>query len=279
MTRDARRLARRAGAYAVLVIAAVIALFPIYWTLTTSLKPIVDALSIPPKFLFFDITLDNYARLISRPEFASSSWATILITSGVTILTVAVGALAAYPLARRWRTVGRRPLEASLVMIRVVPPVVLMVPLFNIAIALDLYDQIPFIIVIMSALNLPFAVWLMVSFIQQIPAELDECAQIDGASHLGVFLRVIVPLARPGLAATTIFVALMAWNEFLIPLVLADQRAKTLPLFISGFIQARTVDWGVMAAGAIVAIAPIAILTVAAQRSLVSGLGLGAVKG
>jgi multiple sugar transport system permease protein len=118
----------------------------------------------------------------------------------------------------------------------------------------------------------------MVSFIQQIPYDLEESGEVDGATRLRILGHLVLPLAAPGLAATTILVSLIAWNEFLIPLVLAGNRTRTLPLLISTFVQTRTVDWGVMAAGATVAILPIAILTVLAQRSLVSGLGIGGVK-
>lgn len=123
-----------------------------------------------------------------------------------------------------------------------------------------------------------FVIWLMTSFIEQIPVELEECAAIDGAGRLGVIGRVVVPLALPGLAATAIFVALLTWNEFLVPVLLAGERAKTLPVYISGFISNRTLDWGPMAAASSLAIIPIAVLTVVIQRQLVSGLSSGAVK-
>jgi ABC-type glycerol-3-phosphate transport system permease component len=134
------------------------------------------------------------------------------------------------------------------------------------------------LVVVYAAFNLPFAVWMMVSFIQQIPYELEESGEVDGATRLRILWHVVLPLAASGLAATTILVSLIAWNEFLIPLVLAGNQTRTLPLLISTFVQARTLDWGVMTAGATIAILPIAILTVLAQRSLVSGLGIGAVK-
>ena len=269
---------RHSGSYLVLTVASIIALFPILWTMSTSLKQIVDALSIPPKFVWFHYTLHNYTKLFHTPGFSAAYVTTLEVTFGSALVTVVVGSLAAYPIARRWRFLGRRPLEASLVIIRAIPPIVLLVPLFSLVINHGLYDRPLTLVVVYAAFNLPFAVWMMVSFIQQIPYELEESGEVDGANRLRILGHLVLPLAMPGLAATTILVSLIAWNEFLIPLVLAGNNTRTLPLLISTFVQTRTVDWGVMAAGATVAILPIAILTVLAQRSLVSGLGIGGVK-
>ena len=269
---------RHGGSYLVLTVASIIALFPILWTMSTSLKQIVDALSIPPKFVWFQYTLHNYTKLFHTPGFSAAYVTTLEVTFGSALVTVVVGSLAAYPIARRWRFLGRRPLEASLVIIRAIPPIVLLVPLFSLVINHGLYDHPLTLVVVYAAFNLPFAVWMMVSFIQQIPYELEESGEVDGANRLRILGHLVLPLAMPGLAATTILVSLIAWNEFLIPLVLAGNNTRTLPLLISTFVQTRTVDWGVMAAGATVAILPIAILTVLAQRSLVSGLGIGGVK-
>lgn len=265
-------------AYATLIAASFIALFPIFWTISTSLKDIVDALAIPPKFLDFQVTFHNYGKLFHTPGFAQVYLTTLIVTLGSAALTVVVGSLAAYPIARRWKFPGRRPLEASLVIIRAIPPIVLMVPLFSLVVDHGMYDKPLTLIVVYSAFNLPFAVWMMVTFIQKVPYDLEEAAQVDGGSRLTVFVRIVLPLTAPGLGATSIIVSLIAWNEFLIPLILAGNRTRTLPLLISTFVQARTIDWGVMTAGATIAILPIAILTVLAQKSLVSGLGIGAVK-
>jgi ABC-type glycerol-3-phosphate transport system permease component len=165
-----------------------------------------------------------------------------------------------------------------MVIARAVPGVVLIVPLFEIVTRLRVYDDLWALIVIYAAVNLPFAVWLMTSFFQQVPFELEESALVDGAGRLQVLRMIVLPLAAPGLAATAIFVALLCWNEFLIPALLAGERSKTLPVFISGFISARNLDWGPMAAASSLAIVPIALITVVLQRRLVAGLSAGAVK-
>jgi ABC-type glycerol-3-phosphate transport system permease component len=156
--------------------------------------------------------------------------------------------------------------------------VVLVVPLYQLATRLNLYGNRWTLIVIYATLNLPFAIWLMTGFIEQIPVEVEESARTDGANTLKTLVFVILPLAAPGIVATSVFVALLAWNEFLIPVLLASEESKTLPVYISGFISARTLDWGPMAAASAVSIVPIAIFTALIQRRLVSGLSAGAVK-
>lgn len=274
----ASRSARTFLVYGTLAGAVLLALFPVLWTFSTSIKDRVDALAMPPKFFDFDPTLANYTPFFQQGAFFDALMASLWTTLGSTVLTVSIGALAAYPLARSRSFLGRRPMGLLLVAVRAMPAVVLMVPLYQIVIALGMYDQLIVVILVMTGFNLPFATWLMVSYIKQIPFELDEAARIDGASSLGVFRRVIAPLSAPGLAATTIFVAMISWNEFLIPLVLGAKTAQTLPVFISGFIQQRVINWGALAAGATIAILPITIFTILIQRQLVKGLGLGAVK-
>ncbi len=268
----------RVASYAVLVVAAVIALFPLFWTVSTSIKSRVDSFAIPPKFVSFEATAKNYRTLFETPTFGQIYRNTVVITLSSTALSVVVGTLAAYALARYRRFPGRRPFEATLVLVRAMPGIVLMIPIFQIVTRLDLYDNRLALIVIYASLNLPFAVWLMTGFMDGIPVEVEESARIDGASGLKVFWHVILPLAAPGVVATSVFVALLAWNEFLIPVLLAGEDSKTLPVYISGFISARNLDWGPMAAASALAIIPIAVFTALIQRRLVGGLSSGAVK-
>jgi ABC-type glycerol-3-phosphate transport system permease component len=158
------------------------------------------------------------------------------------------------------------------------PGIVLMVPLFLIVLRAGLFDKIWVMTLVYATVNLPFAVWVMTSFIAQIPYDLEESAFVDGADRLQTLFRVVLPVALPGITATMILVALFAWNEFLIPVVLADTQAKVLPVYIAGFISARTLDGGPMAAASSLAIIPIAVLTIVMQRKLVGGLSHGAVK-
>ncbi len=268
----------RVAVYALMILAALTALFPIYWTVLTSLRTRVEIFAKPPSLFGGELTLDNYSQVLADGQF----WASLSITVFVTVLATAIalvaGTLAAYAIARRRAFAGRRPFEAWLILVRAMPGIVLAVPLYQVIVGLGLYDQPVVLAVSYAAINLPFAVWLMVGFISGIPFELEESARVDGASQLTILLRVILPLVASGMAATTIFVGMLCWNEFLMPLILADQAGKTLPVYVAGFVTSRTIDYGAMAAASSLAIMPIAILTLMVQRQLVRGLSLGAVK-
>lgn len=268
----------RVVATATLVGATVVALFPVFWTISTSIKNRVDTFANPPRFVQFAPTAKNYRQVFDSDGFWRIYGNTIRITLASTVMCVLVGTLAAYALARHQRFPGRRPLEASLVLVRAMPGIVLMIPIYQIVTRLDLYDNQVAMTAIYASLNLPFAIWLMTGFMEQIPVEVEESARTDGATGLRVFWHVILPLAAPGIAATGIFVALLAWNEFLVPVLLAGEDSKTLPVYISGFISNRTLDWGPMAAASALAIVPIAVFTALIQRRLVGGLSSGAVK-
>lgn len=261
-----------------LIVACLAALFPIYWTVLTSLKDRVDIFTQPPTFWVSAPTWANYAEVLADPEFVRAAVVTIVVTLASTVLATFAGALAAYGLVRRGRFAGRNSYDGMLILIRALPGIVLAVPLYKIVVELGVYDSPLALIVVYAAINLPFAVWLMTGFVQGIPYELEEAARVDGASQAGVLIRIVLPIIGPGLAATTIFVALMTWNEFLIPLVLADREAKTLPVYVGGFVTSRVINWGGMAAAASIAILPIAVITTLVQRNLVRGLSSGAIK-
>jgi len=267
------------GAYVLLGFGVLLALFPVFWTISTSIKQRVDTFVLPPKFFAFEPTFKNYVAIFNTAGFGKIYLNTIIITLASTLLCVAVGSMAAYALARSPRFRSRGTLEVSLILVRAVPAIVIMVPLFHIISHLGLYDNHLMLILMYAAVNIPFATWLMASFVDQIPIALEHSAAVDGASRWKILWLVVLPLLLPGMAATTIFIALLTWNEFLIPVMLAGNSAKTLPVFIAGFISARNLDWGPMAAASSLAIVPIAVLTVLAQKWLVSGLSSGAIKG
>jgi ABC-type glycerol-3-phosphate transport system permease component len=267
-----------AASYLVLIGAVVSALFPLFWIFSTSIKNRVDAFANPPRFVSFDPTGKNYRQLLGDDNFTRILWNTVQVTVLSTLLCTTVAAFAAYALARYRRFPGRRPFEASLILVRALPGIILMVPMFQVVTRLGLYDNKLALIVIYATLNMPFAIWLLTGFMDQVPVEVEESARTDGAGSIRLFFFVILPLALPGLAATTIFIGLHAWNEFLVPAIMAGEGSKTLPVYISGFVSARTLDWGPLAAASCLAIVPIAVFTALIQRQLVSGLSSGAVK-
>lgn len=264
--------------YLILLTAVFVALFPIFWTLSTSIKTRVDTFTLPPKFFNFSPTLKNYQSLLQYDGFWRIYFNTILITFCTTALCLIVGSLAAYALARTPRFRGRNSLEILMIIVRALPGIVIILPLYNLSSYLGLYDKIWALILIYAGFNIPFAIWLMTNFFDQVPIEIEDAARVDGANHVQLFVRVLLPLVAPGLVATGVFVALLSWNEFLIPIIMAGEDSKTLPILVSSFISNRTLDWGPMAAAATFALIPIIIFTVVIQKWLVVGLSGGAVK-
>ena len=262
-----------------LSLTSIVLLFPIFWTISTSIKTRAETFQLPPVYFAFTPTWKNYEALFTDTAFIRVLTNTIVVTVGSTLLAITVGSLAAYGLARARSFPGRRPLEISLILLRAMPGVVLVVPLYDLLADVGLLGKMPTLIALYALVNLPFAIWIMTPYFQGIPVELEEAAVVDGASPARVFVKVVLPVALPGVAATALFVGLLAWNEFLIPVVLGNESTKTLPVLISGFISARELDWGPMAAASSLAIIPIAIVTMVMQRRLVSGLSQGAVKG
>jgi ABC-type glycerol-3-phosphate transport system permease component len=264
--------------YLILLVATFTALFPLFWTVSTSIKFKVETYVLPPKLINFTPTAKNYTSLFAMESFTRIYMNSILITVVSTLICLIAGAFAAYALARRASFSGRRPLEALMIAVRALPGIVVILPLFNLGSFIGIYDNIWAISLIYAGFTVPFAVWLMTSFFDQIPIEIEEAARIDGAGTFALFRRVLFPIAAPGIVATGVFVALLSWNEFLIPVIMAGENSKTLPVLVAGFISNRTLDWGPMAAAATVAIIPIAIFTIVIQKWLVSGLSGGAVK-
>ena len=279
MTVRPRKVIANVLSYATLAVACFVALFPLFWTVSTAIKQRGDTFVLPPKFFNFEPTAKNFSAILQTRGFWQICLNTAVITIGSTLLCVAISTLAAYALARSPQFRSRRPLEAGLILIRAVPAIVVMVPLFQIVSRLGLYDNQLVLIIMYAAVNIPFAVWLMISFVEQIPIALEHSAAIDGAGRMQILFHVVLPLILPGMAATTIFIALLGWNEFLIPVMLSGNNAKTLPVFIAGFVSSKNLDWGPLAAASAIAVLPITVLTVAAQRALVSGLSTGAIKG
>jgi multiple sugar transport system permease protein len=267
--------------YITLIFAVVAALAPVYWMLTISLKSEVDQFASPPRWLWFSPTLAHYAE-----AFVSRSFGQYLATSATvaglsTICSVTLGTFAAYGLARfRMPAKLNRRLSLWILSTRMFPPIVSAVPLFLMMRDLRLLNTMAALVIVYTAFNLPFVVWMMRGFFQELPRELEEAAMVDGDSRLGALFRIILPLVVPGLAATAVFCLIMSWNEFLLALVLTQtDAAMTLPVGIAGRVTQYEIKWGVMSAAGVVAMLPILIFAMAVQRYLVRGLSLGAVKG
>lgn len=264
-----------------LVLALVAALAPVYWMITISLKVERDQFASPPKWFSFTPTLQHY-----YDAFVTRSFGQYLITSAIvavvsTACALVIGTLAAYALTRfRLPYNLDRKLSLWILSTRMFPAIVTAVPLFLMMRDLRLLNTKLALIVVYTAFNLPFVVWMMRGFFAEVPRDLEEAALVDGDSRLGALVRVVLPLVSPGLAATAVFCLIVSWNEFLFALVLTQTDvAMTLPVGIAGRVTQYEIKWGVMSAAGAVAMMPILIFALAMQRYLVRGLSLGAVKG
>lgn len=263
----------------VLVVIAVWSLFPILLVVLASLKPARDIFVYPPVWLFTP-TLENYAGLWLRwPEFFTNLWNSLIVTLGATALATLSSGLAGYVYSR-YRS---RFLTASaffLIFVRLIPPIVITLPLFPIVNALRLQDTHFILILLYATFFVSLGTMIMKAFIDQIPRELDEAALMDGASQWQIVRRIILPIAAQGLIAASVFVFVFAWNEFLFAFIFTTTRAKTAPLVLSEISGAVDgVEWGVLFAATTVQLIPVLIFVILVQKYLIAGLTAGATKG
>lgn len=253
-------------------------LLPIMWGVMTSLKSRVDIFAMPPKF-FFTPTFEHYIAIL-RPGSGSVYpylLNTVVIAIGTTLGTIFLAALAAYALSR-YSFRGRRVLLYSVLATRLLPPISTVVPLFMLMNSLRLIDTHLSLILIYSALGVPFSVWLMKSFFDTVPRDIEESAMVEGCNRLQTLWHVSLPLAAPGLVATGVFVLIIAWNEFMFAFMFTSVEARTLPILIS---EARGEDqflWQDMASKATILMLPPLFLGWYLQRYLTRGLTAGALK-
>ncbi len=266
-----------AGHYTMLVILAFLCIAPIVVIFATSVRQQVQIFAEPLNFLFVP-TLENYRAVLQEDKLDRYLINSLFVGIVSTIVTLVLGCMAAYGLAR-FRFKGRSTIAYTTLLLRTVPLAVLSIPVFLIWNEWKLVNILWGLVLLYVAVNLPFTIWLLYGFVLQVPIELEEAAAIDGCGPLRVFTKVLLPLMAPGLAAASIFTFRIAWNEFILALVLTDRQTRTLPVAASLFITDIGVDWGkVMAMGSLIAIPPL-IFTFVAARQIITGLTAGAVKG
>ncbi len=254
-------------------------LVPILFIVASSFKPGQDIFAVPPKYLF-EPTLRHYGELWRAwGAFFSGLVNSTIVTAGATALAVVASTCAGYAYSRY----ANRFLEASvasLVMVRLIPPIVVTLPLFPIVNALGLNDTHLVLVVLYATFFVSLGAVLMRTFIDQIPKELDEAAGMDGAGQLTILWRIIVPVAAPGILAVAVFVVVYSWNEFLFAFIFTATRAKTAPLVIAEMIGSIDgVDWGILFAASTVQLVPVLLFVVFMNRYLVAGLTAGSTKG
>lgn len=263
--------------YLILGILALFCIAPIIVIFATSLRQQVQIFAEPLNFIFTP-TLENYRAVLTEDRFDRYLINSLIVGVVSTLITLVLGSMAAYGLAR-FRFTGRSTLAYTTLMLRTVPLAVMAIPVFMIWNEWHLVNSLSGLILLYVAVNLPFTIWLLYGFVLQIPIELEESAMMDGCNPFQMFVKVLLPLLAPGLAAAAIFTFRIAWNEFILAMVLSDRHTRTLPVAASLFITDMGVDWGkVMAMASLIAIPPL-IFTFVAARQIITGLTAGAVKG
>lgn len=261
--------------------------FPVLWLLMASFSTQVELFSIPPHWIPLNPTFQNYldifvpslaASTVPR-TFAVSIWNSFRIASMVTIVCILIGSLAAYALVRIPFKLNRA-IQLGIMGTRMIPEVSLVLPLFMIASTLKWINKPVVLVVTYLSFALPYTIWLLMTYFQTVPIELEEAARLDGCNRLGILFRVVMPISIPGLISTAMFVFLLAWDEFFYALIFTSTlAAKTAPVAISEFVGRYSVNITGMMAGGILAALPPVILAFLFQRYIVQGMTAGAVKG
>jgi multiple sugar transport system permease protein len=274
--RSSRRMPR-IGRFLFLGFFVAFVLVPLYWMFNTSIKPSDDFLTIPPVWFPSEPTLSHYTAALFTYRGLEGLINSLIVSVAATILSALLGTMMAYSLAR-FETGGRH-LSFWVLSQRFLPPIAVVLPIFLIYRGLGIYDTHLGLILAYTVFTLPVSVWMMFAYFRQLPRSMEEAALVDGCTRWEAFRRVALPLAMPGVVAAAVFAFIACWTEFFFALVLTSQNAFTLPTVFRAFIGFQGAQYGEAAALAIVSLGPSILLGVLAQRHLVRGLTLGAVRG
>ena len=262
---------------------AVAMLFPVLWMLETSIKENRDVYAVPAKFFGFDITLDHYkdvfvARGGGQSDLSGSFLNSAIVAAASTVLATVLGVPAAWAYSR-FTLKAKKDQLFFILSTRFMPPVVVVIPIFLMYRALGLIDSKLGLVLIYAAFNVPFTIWMMKGFVDEVPAEYEDAAMLDGYTRLQAFTKFTLPLLVPGIAATAVFALIFSWNEFVFAIFLtSSQEVRTAPPAIAGLIGGTTVDWGLVAASAVVFAVPVLVFAYLVRKHLVAGVTLGAVR-
>ncbi len=253
----------------------VFCVFPFVWTIMTSLKTRVQ--TIDPSVWVFKPTAENYDAVFRNRNLLFYIKNSAIIVASTTVISLALGTLAAYGFAR-FKFRRRENLAFWILSLRMLPPITVVIPFFLLGRFVNLLDKHIYLVIIYLSFNIPFTIWMMRGFIEDIPQELEESGWVDGCSRLQGLARIVLPLIIPGLAATAIFCVIQSWNEFALAFFLTSFNARTVPTTVTFFLTVYGVIWGEMAAVGVVATVPILIFSVIVQKYLIRGLTFGALK-
>jgi multiple sugar transport system permease protein len=251
---------------------------PFYWIFAGSIKAPQEIIARKPTLFPQSFTTQHYSKLFNASQFPTYLRNSLVVAAGTMIITVVLSTLAAYGLYRM-RFPGRKMLFRIILITYAFPGVLLLVPLYQMMVALGLVDRLLALVIVDVTLAAPFAVWMLQAFFQTIPQELEEAAALDGATRLGIIIRIMLPLAAPGVASIAIFAFIISWTEYLFASILIISEAnRTVPVGLAGIIGQYQVDWGLLLAGATVTTLPVLVLFGLVGRNFVEGLTAGAVR-
>ena len=266
-----------------LAVLAICMLFPVLWMIETSIKENRDVYAVPAQFWGFPITLEHYKDVfVARgggPSDLSESFLNSVIVAGAsTVLATVLGVPAAWAYSR-FTLKAKKDQLFFILSTRFMPPVVVVIPIFLMYRELGLIDSKLGLVLIYAAFNVPFTIWMMKGFVDEVPAEYEDAAMLDGYTRLQAFTKFTLPLLVPGIAATAVFALIFSWNEFVFAIFLtSSQEVRTAPPAIAGLIGGTTVDWGLVAASAVVFALPVLVFDYLVRKHLVAGVTLGAVR-
>jgi len=271
--------AQTALSYAVLVVLALMVLFPFYWMTVTSFKSEDQMRSLVSMFWPRPFATENYQQLVTKTEFVAWYKNSVFVSVTSTLLATAVGTIGAYALARL-KFFGRGFLASATLITYLVPPSILFIPLYAQMRSLGLANSLAGLIAAYPSFTVPFVTWLLMGYFESIPEELEEAAMIDGATRFGAFYRIVLPLSMPGVLAAGLYAFTQAWNEFLYALVfITDGKLRTLPVGLASFITGDVYGWGSLMSGAVLTTLPVIAAYIYLQKYMVEGLTAGSVKG
>ncbi|TXR48416.1 carbohydrate ABC transporter permease [Phyllobacterium endophyticum] len=262
--------------YGSLICLLAIFLLPLIWLLGLSLKTREQIFTRPPLFLWWP-TVENYVAVLSEGNFLNSFWNSFLVTASTVLVSLFAGVPAAYTIAR-YRFAGRQLIFFSLLVMRMLPPIAVLLPLYVMFSLGGLINSRMSLILAYTTFSLPLVVWITRDFFKGVPRDLEEAAYVDGASRFGAFFKIALPLARPGITTAAILSMLLAWNDFIFAAILTNSATRTSPVLLSTYAGSETgTDWGAIAASGILVLVPVIVFSLAVQKHLVSGLSSGPV--
>jgi multiple sugar transport system permease protein len=265
--------------YAVLILLAFFCLAPIVWTFLTSIKVDDDIVTRDMVYFPTRFTFDHYVKIWTQSDYPTLVFNSLVVTSVTVVICLAAGTIAAYSFSR-FNYPGRSQLMLGYLIVRMFPAVLMIIPLFVLMRGVGLLDSKFGLALAYTSFLLPLFVWMMKGFFDAAPKELESAARIDGSTRFGAMARIVVPIARNGLVATSVFVAIAAWNEFLFALMLTtSQGARTWPVGLQLMVGEFQLPWGMLAAGGMISIVPVVVMFAIVQRAMVAGITAGAVKG